>query len=208
MSDELQRLCGQACPLLEDVLLALDGELRVEGVDGAVTALAGLAARLPEPGGDPIHELACVAGLLRDDLRPDSSGSLALSEVLADGGGHPLATAAAAVCAARRRGLGVDLVGHGAQVWIAHEEATSPYVVDAADPRAAFDARALGVDLHWRCAHELALVMLDVVVDRAERCGDLAWALHVAGLRAGLPMAESDADSRRTDVQRLRARLN
>ncbi|MFA9272443.1 MAG: hypothetical protein ACEQSX_17145 [Baekduiaceae bacterium] len=208
MSDELQRLCGQACPPLDDVLLALDRELQADGVDGAARALARLAARLPDPGGDPIHELACVAGVLRDGLRSDGTGSLALSEVLRDGGGHPLATAAAAVCAARRRGLAIDLVGHGARVWIAHEETRSPYVVDAADPRAAFDARALGVDLHWRCAHEVALVVLDVVVDRAERCGDLAWALHAAGLRARLPMQESDADSRRTEVQRLRARLN
>ncbi len=208
MSHELQRLCGQACPPHEDVLLALDRELQADGVDVASAAIDALAARLPAPGGDPIHELACVAGLLRDGLRSDEIGSLALSEVLVDGGGHPLTTAAAVVCAARRRGLAIDLVGHGPRVWIAHEAAGSPYVVDPADPCAAFDARALGIDLHWRCAHELALVILDGVVERAERCGDLAWALHAADLRARLPMEASDADSRRTEVQRLRARLN
>ena len=38
MSDDLQRLCGQACPPHEDVLLALDRALGADAIDRAPAA--------------------------------------------------------------------------------------------------------------------------------------------------------------------------
>ncbi|MBJ7329070.1 MAG: hypothetical protein JHC95_04175 [Solirubrobacteraceae bacterium] len=210
MSD-LVGLCGQSCPSHEDVLLALDEALGTDAVDQAPARIAALAAGLPEHdaiGHDPVHELAVVAGLLRDEFVVDGDGSLAMSEVLADGGGHPLAIAAAVVCAAQRRGLPIDLVGNGERVWLAHTGGETPYVVDPAGAQSAFDARSLGVDLHWRCAHEVAGLVLDRVIDRAERCGDLGTAVRGAELRGALRMDDEAARSHGTEVQRLRARLN
>ena len=46
----------------------------------------------------------------------------------------------------------------------------------------------LGVDLHWRCAHELAALTLGVVAARARRTGDLDLALRVVGARMALPV--------------------
>lgn len=209
MSDELERLCGRDCPAHEEVLLALDRALGAEGMERATVELEALACLLPPAGGeDPVHELACVAGLLRDRLVADERGSLLLSEVLHDGGGHPIAAGAAVVAAARRRGLDVDLVGHGPRLWIAHGGAATPYVVDPVAPAGAFDARSLGIDLHWRCAHELGVIVLGGVVERAEDCGDLTLALRAAELRDRLPVDGDAARGHRSELQRLRARLN
>jgi hypothetical protein len=187
----------------EDVLLAMaDAVARPpSSVSAARSRLAMLARRLPAPTGDPLTELAAVGSLLREHLPPGGPGApLLLPDALRAGRAHPLAAAAAGVAAGRRAGMEIELVGAGDGVWLAHA-AGSPLVVDPGAPTAPFDGHALGVDLHWRCAHELAALTLDRIAARAERSGDLDLALRVVRARTTLPVEHAD-------VPALRARMN
>lgn len=209
MSDDLAGLRGQVCPRHEDLLLAIDRGLGADGVEHAAPALASLARLLPPGSGDdPVHELACVAGVVRDRLAADPAGPLSLTEGLWAGGGHPLMVAGAAVSAAHRRGLRIALVGHARRVWLAHAGAESTMVVSPADATSVFDARSLGVDLRWHCAHELGGLVLAAVRERAERHGDLTTAMRAAELRTALPLNDVAARADRHHLERLRARLN
>ena len=59
----------------------------------------------------------------------------------------------------------------------------------------------------WRCGHQVAAELLDVLQPRYERIGDLTRALHVARLRTTLPFEDTDG-RRRCASSRLTARLN
>ena len=52
------------------------------------------------------------------------------------------------------------------------------------------DARTVPPDPYWRCAHELADVLLTEAQRRCERDGDLTRALRAATLRCALPFDE------------------
>jgi hypothetical protein len=187
----------------EDVLLEVaDGLSRAAASMSAARArLAVLARRLPAPS-TPEADLAAVATLLREHLPSGGSGSpVLLPDALRAGRAHPLAAAAAGVAAARRAGLAIDVVGHGDHVWLAHEQGPCTLVVDPGSPEAPFDGRLLGIDLHWRCAHELAAITLGVVAARAERAGNLDLALRVVRARMALPVEHGE-------LAALRARMN
>lgn len=209
MSRELQRLCRQACPPHEAMLLAVDRALGLPERLDAQLALEDLAATLPcaDPD-DPGAELAACARLLRGPVQPDVSGSLSIGDALTGCPAHPLVAAAAAVAAAQRRGLRVGVVGHGRRVWLAHRSESGPDVVDPGRVRSLVDGRSLGVDLHWRCSHQVAGLVLGAAVRRGERTGDLMLAIRAAGIRAELPVDGGAAHAYRREEQRLRARLN
>jgi hypothetical protein len=175
----------------EDVLLEVaDGLSRPPAsMSAARVRLAALARRLPGPTGDPAADLTAVAALLREHL-PCRTGAypVLLPDALRAGRAHPLAAAAAGVAAANRAGMAIDLVGHGDRVWLAHTEGGCTLVADPGVQPAPFDGRVLGVDLHWRCAHELAALTLGVVAARARRAGDLELALRVVRARTALPV--------------------
>lgn len=209
MTGELRRLCRQACPPHEEILLALDRELGLPERPEALPVMAELAARLPVPEPEePAAELAACARLLRDRVSVDLDGSLSLGEALTGSVAHPLVAAAAVVAAAERRGLRVAVVGHGRRVWVAHRAEHGPDVVDPARIANPIDGRTLGVDLHWRCSHQMAGLVLGAVVRRGERTGDLMRAIHAAGVRAELPVDAAAAHVYRREERRLRARLN
>jgi hypothetical protein len=86
-------------------------------------------------------------------------------------------------------------------VWLAHHDDGCTLVVDPGTPVGPFEGGLLGVDLHWRCAHELAALTLGVVAKRAERAGDLDLALRVVRARMTLPVEHGE-------VAALRARMN
>ena len=67
------------------------------------------------------------------------------------------------------------------------------------------DADTLG-PMNWRCAHQLAAELLDLLQPRYERDGDLARALKVARLRCTLPFEDMAEAERR--LRRVTARLN
>jgi hypothetical protein len=184
------------CPA-EDVLLALADRLSrpPASMSAARARLALLARRLPAPEGDAAADLGAVATLLREHLPAQGHGlPLLLPDALRAGRAHPLAAAAGALAAARRAGYAVGAVGHGDRVWIAHERCSSPLVVDPGAPEAPLDGRLLGVDLHWRCAHELAAVTLSRIAGRAARA-------RAVRARMELPVEHGE-------VAAARARLN
>lgn len=201
-------LAACTCPPHEEMLLATAAELGPVDVRDAEAWLDALAAELPAPSGSGEADLRAVAQLLREELTCDPGGSLTLPDVLEIGGGHPLVVAGAAVAVAGRRGYAVDVVGHGPVVWLAHPDA-GPLLVDVTDG-SLVDARLVGVDLAWRCAHELAQLTLAHLTERAERWGNLSFALHAARLAAALPDGHTTPDDA-APAARLRAveaRLN
>ena len=81
-------------------------------------------------------------------------------------------------------------------------------MLDPAHPARLLDARRLGCDLHWRCAHESAHAVLEHVAERAERVLDLPTALACAALRLMLPLDDAVRASAEAEHGRLLARLN
>lgn len=189
--------------------LALDlaGRLTGSRCPDAPVRLARLAALLPEPAADPVDDLAAVAAMMRTQLIARPDGALLLPEVLAAGAGHPAALVVAAAGAARLRGMAIGIIGYGPRTWLAHEHPCRPLIVDPIEPGGLLDARALGIDLHWRCAHELAAGCLDLIVARAERTGDLCEALVAARLRSDLQTHWFGGDDT-DELAALQARLN
>jgi hypothetical protein len=197
-------MTGQEVCSAEDVLLSVADRLSrpAASMSSARARLAVLARRLPAPTGDAEADLGAIAALLRDHLPSAGHGlPLLLPDALRAGRAHPLAAAAAALAAARRAGHAIDAVGHGDRVWLAHGTASSTLVVDPGAPGAPSDGRLLGVDLHWRCAHELAALTLARIAGRAERAGDLDLALRVVRARMELPVEHGE-------VTAAQARLN
>ena len=105
------------------------------------------------------------------------------------GHGHPLALAILLVEIGRRAGLPVGIVAGEHGHFIAHQRLTEPLVLDPATGTLR-DADALGT-LLWRCGHQVAAELLDVLQPRFERTGDLTRALHVARLRTTLPFEDT-----------------
>ncbi|MDP2711098.1 MAG: hypothetical protein Q8O56_07750 [Solirubrobacteraceae bacterium] len=193
----------------ESLLLGIAEGLTGKRCPRASLRLRQLAGHLPEPAVDPLDDLVAVAALMRSELRPRPDGGLLLPDVLRAGVGHPAAIVVAAAAAARARGMLVAVVGHGPRTWLAHERPCEPFIVDPIEPDGLVDGRTLGVDLHWRCAHDLALGTLDLIVARGERAGDLCGALAAARLRCELATAHGRAvDDAVHELRRLRARLN
>lgn len=200
---------GQGAIAPESLLLSLAEQLTGHRCSRAPLRLRQLAGHLPAPAADPLDDLVAVAALMRSELRSRPDGALLLPDVLRAGAGHPAAIIVAAAAAARARGMLVAIVGHGPRTWLAHERPCEPFVVDPIEPDGLIDGRTLGVDLHWRCAHDLAAGTLDLVVARAERAGDLCGALAAAGVRCELATVHGGAvDDAAHELHRLRSRLN
>jgi hypothetical protein len=199
-------LAAGTCPPHEEMLLAVAAELGPYDVRRVSDAIGSLAAALPEPEAAPAAQLEAVAALVHDALTVDVEGALLLPDVLRTGTGHAAGVTAALGAACARRGISVDVVGHGTQTWLAHPDA-APLVVDPVRGEVV-DGRGLEADLAWRCAHELAHVTLALLTERAERDGDLGLALHAAELGSRLPLDGSWPAGPTATLSRVRARLN
>lgn len=199
-------LAAGTCPPHEEMLLAVAAELGPFDARLVSDGIGSLAASLPEPEVDPVFQLEAVAALVQDALSVGVERALLLPDVLRTGGGHAAGVAAAVGAACARRGLPVDIVGHGTQTWLAHPDA-APLLVDPVRGEVV-DGRGLEVDLSWRCAHELAHVTLSLLIERAERDGDLGLALQAAELGTQLPLDESWTSVPVATLSRVRARLN
>jgi enoyl-CoA hydratase/carnithine racemase len=198
-------LAGGRSTTHEALALGLAAELGCPEGD-ARARIQALADGLPAPG-SPRAQLEAVRGLV-DALGPAASGTLLLPRAL-DGGGHPAIVAVGAIATAARAGYAVEPVGDaGGRLYVAHAELAEPLVVDPRAPECLLDARALRVDLHWRCAHETALCVLDHAIAQAERTGDLATMLAASALRLSLPLERDARDAAAGDHARRLARLN
>ena len=60
----------------------------------------------------------------------------------------------------------------------------------------------------WQCCHQLAARILNRIGERAERVGQLCWALRAAELRLALPFDAPTRERLEADLRRVRARMN
>lgn len=204
---DFARLAATPCTDHAALSLLLARELgRPDGL--WVTArFAALARRLP-PSDDPATELHGLGRLLAAHLPPRGSGPLLLPDALAAGHAHPATVAVAGAGIGQAAGIPVGIVGNGRRLYLAHEELDGPFVVDPGHPAGLIDARRLGRDLNWRCAHETAHAVLEHVAERAERELDLPTAMATAALRLMLPLDDEARARAEAEHVRLLARLN
>ena len=114
-----------------------------------------------------------------------------------------------AASAAAHAGLRVEPVGDAkGRLFLAHALLEPPLVVAPSAPGQLVDGRFLGCDLTWRCAHKTALCLLNHIVDRATRPGDLATALAASALRLALPLDDPGRTRVAEQHARLLARMN
>jgi FMN phosphatase YigB (HAD superfamily) len=73
-------------------------------------------------------------------------------------------------------------------------------------PRVEAAGRTDGIG--WQCSHQVAARILNRIGERAERTGNVAWALRAAELRLALPFTRPVLDDLRHALSHLRARMN
>lgn len=101
--------------------------------------------------------------------------------------------------------MGIAAGADGA--FVAHCELAEPLLVDPA--RGALrDARMLDSPVSWQCCHQVAARILNRIGERAERVGQVCWALRAAELRLALPFEAPTRERLEADLRRIRARLN
>ena len=196
-------VAARECASHEGLALALAEALGCDTA-GAPEAVRRLAAALPRELG-PDAALEAVSTLCRERLGARGD-ALLLPDVLRRGGGDPAGVAIAAAIAAQQAGYAVGLIGGAGRLLLAHHVSDSSIVVDPA--HGLFDARTLGIELHWRCAHESAAEILERVSARGERDGDLALATAARALALQLPLADDSRAAAVADHRRLLSRLN
>ena len=204
---------GRACPTHADLALALAAEFRrpVAGFDDAFDDLAAglLAARHESPD----DQLAWCAESVAErfetrDLQWAGIDDLLVDRVVRDRAGHPLALAVVCVEAARRAGIALGVVAGGAGCFVAHTLLEEPLLVDVAHGGRLVEAGGRTDDIGWQCSHQVAARLLNRIGERAERTGNVAWALRAAELRLALPFARPVLDELRHALAHLRARMN
>ena len=191
------------CASHEGLALALAEELGCDTA-GAPEAVRRLAAELPRDA-EPQAALEALSGLALRRLR-GRGDALLLPDVLRRGGGDPAGVAVALAIAAQAAGYATGLIGGGGLLLVAHHVSEESLVVDPA--RGLVDARTLGAELNWRCAHESAAEILERVSERAERHGDLAMATAARALALQLPLADASRAVAVRSHRRLLSRLN
>jgi hypothetical protein len=198
------------CPPAAELARSLAWELGDFDADRAERNLTALAAAiLAETERDPAAQLAALGEAVtnmalcaRTDGGPEE---LLIDKALERGHGHPVLIAIVLQEIGRRAGLPVGIVGgENGHHFVAHQRLADARVLDPRTGRLT-DADALGV-LRWRCGHQIAAGLLDLLEPRYERIGDLTRALHVARLRTTLPFEDMAEGEQR--LRRIAARLN
>jgi hypothetical protein len=205
---QASRGCSTPCHLA----LALAAEFAPVHTARAERALDELAVWLVGAHDDaPLDQLHALAGLTSAHLEAvvlsSAIDDLLLDRVAAGGAGHPLLLAIAAAEAARRAGLRVGIVAGADGAFLAHQRLPDPVLVDPARG-ALVDARALESPVSWQCCHQVAARILNRIGERAERVGQVCWALRAAELRLALPFEAPARERLEADLRRVRARLN
>ena len=205
---QASRGCSTPCQLA----LALAAEFVPVRPARADHALDELAASLGGArDGDHVDQLHAVAELAAAHLEAvvlsTAIDDLLFNRVAPDGAGHPLLLAIACSEAGRRAGLPVGIVAGADGAFVAHRETAQPLLVDPA--RGALrDARTLRSPVSWQCCHQVSARILNRIGERAERVGQVCWALRAAELRLALPFDARTRERLEADLRRVRARLN
>jgi regulator of sirC expression with transglutaminase-like and TPR domain len=200
---------------LDELALAMAGELREVDADGALAKLDDLAAELgPAAGGGPEAEAEALRELLahrhgfsgdREEYdRPDNS---MLDLVLERRKGLPILLSTVYVEVARRAGIAVAGVGLPGHFVVAHFGQTPPLLFDPFGGGIRFD---LSEPLPLRASgpHGTLVRMLNNLVGSYRRRADLSRAIRAAELRLELPVGGDARTTFEADLRSLRARLN
>jgi hypothetical protein len=182
------------------------GDLDADRLERSLCALGSAAAA--ELESDPQAQLRALGEAVTNAaLAARHSGGadeLMIDRALERGHGHPVLIAIVLTEIGRRAGLPLGIVAGARGHFVAHQRLTEALVLDPATGRLV-DADTLG-PMNWRCGHQLAAELLDLLQPRYERDGDLARALKVARLRCTLPFEDmAEAELR---LRRVTARLN
>jgi hypothetical protein len=202
-----------ACPTHADLALALAAEFQspLEAADAALDDLARPMMSARSDG--PIAQLGACGDVIAErleasDLRWSGIHDLLLDRVVVDGCGHPLALAVACVEAGRRAGIELGIVAGQTGCFVAHRELAEPLLIDVAAHGRIVDAGGRTEEVGWQCSPQTAARILNRIGERAERTGNIAWALRAAELRLQLPFTRPVRDDLRHALAHLRARLN
>jgi hypothetical protein len=213
---ELTPFVAQAArpaPTHAGLALALAAEFRAPqpgagaALDDLATGLLGAAVETP---GEQLARCAeCVAARLRcRTLQWAGIDDLLLDRVAVHRCGHPLALAVACVEAGRRAGIELGVVAGGAGCYVAHVRLDEPLLVDVARGGTLVEGAGRAGDAGRQCPHQVAARLLNRIGERAERTGNVAWALRATELRLALPFARPVRDELRRALAHLRGRLN
>lgn len=197
------------CPPPAELAFSLAWELGDLDADRAERNLTALAAAiLAETEREPAAQLLAlgeaVTNMALCARRDGGASELLIDKALERGHAHPVLIAVVLQEIARRAGLPVGIVAGEKGHFLAHQRLTDARVLDPCTGRLV-DADVLGI-LRWRCGHQVAAELLDLLQPRYERDGDLTRALHVARLRTTLPFDDmAEAEQR---LRRVTSRLN
>jgi regulator of sirC expression with transglutaminase-like and TPR domain len=206
-------------PSLDDLALSLAAEFRVVDEGGARARLdalgAELAAAVEATDGSPgAQATACAAvlggahGFLGDREDYDHPDNSMLDVVLERRRGLPILLSVVYLEAARRAGVplaGVGLPGHFV---VGHFGAPQPVLLDPFAGGFPVDGEVDASDLVPWTPPEIAMRMLNNLVGAFHRRGDLADAIHAAGMRLALPADEATREALERELRVLRAQLN
>jgi len=202
-------------PPLDELALAMAGELREVDADGALAQLDALAAELtPAAGGGPDAEVEALRELLAhrhgfsgDREEYDHPDNSMLDLVLERRKGLPILLSTVYVEVARRAGIAVAGVGLPGHFVVAHFGHSPPLLFDPFGDGALLEPQPL--ELRPSGAHETVVRMLNNLVGSYRRRADLTRAIRAAELRLELPLGEDAARTAfEADLLSLRARLN
>jgi hypothetical protein len=209
------RLAADGCPSHVALALSLAAEFHEADEAGAQTVLAALADALaPLRDASPLEQLAgageIVGARVGARVRPGRLEDLLLDRVLVTGAGDPVCWAVICAHAAEQAGIPLGIVADEEEhVLVAHRGLQTPHVIEPLAPSVPIEAERLPAgDLSWRCSHQVALMLLDRILARAQRAGRHGDALRAAQLRLELPLDEHTIDALRDDADGVAARLN
>ncbi|MBA3327250.1 MAG: transcriptional regulator [Solirubrobacterales bacterium] len=200
---------------LDELALALAGELRPVDADAALAQLDRLGAELaPAAGTGPAAEAQALRALLGrrhqfagDREEYDDPDNSMLDVVLERRRGLPILLSVVYVEVARRARIALAGVGLPGHYVVGHFGQTPPLLLDPFDGGAAIE-QAAPAELRAWSPHETALRMLNNLVASYRRRSDLTRAIRAAEMRLDLPLAKPDRTVLEAELQALRARLN
>ncbi len=202
-------------PPLDELALAMAGELREVDADGALAQLDALAAELATAAGrGPEAEVEALRDLLarrhgfsgeREDYYNPANSMLDL--VLERRKGLPILLSTVYVEVARRAGTAVAGVGVPGHFVVAHFGRTPPLLFDPFGGGAPL-ASSEPLPVPPSGPHETVARMLNNLVRSYGRRADLSRAIRAAELRLELPVGGDARTMFEAELRSLRARLN